>query len=216
MEKFVKIRSSKNYFIHTDGYAFFIRGKKDIKCKAFRPPNSKDVYVNIDGREMNLLYLMIEYFNLKLDPTQNIKFHITEELHIPLYSIHIRKVVDNISEKEYSTMLAFKCKEKAAGANNRCELKITPYQILSVLKVNEFKCIYCSRNLDGRTWHLDHYYPISKGGTNVIANLVPACKTCNLMKSNMIGEQFYKRCLLVVRNFKYKETLHDLNMEVEA
>ena len=31
--------------------------------------------------------------------------------------------------------------------------------------------------------HMDHVKPISKGGANILANLRPACRTCNSMKS---------------------------------
>lgn len=50
-------------------------------------------------------------------------------------------------------------------------------------------CRYCnqsgSANLgpDGRQWHVDHLYPVSRGGDSNIDNLALACATCNLQKS---------------------------------
>ena len=41
-------------------------------------------------------------------------------------------------------------------------------------------CFYCG----GKTQHLDHVVPISRGGTHSIGNLVPACQKCNQSKSN--------------------------------
>lgn len=39
-------------------------------------------------------------------------------------------------------------------------------------------CAYCT----ARATCLDHVTPISRGGTNAIANLVPACRSCNSSK----------------------------------
>ena len=33
-----------------------------------------------------------------------------------------------------------------------------------------------------RNWHIDHVFPVSKGGTDNIENLVPSCITCNADK----------------------------------
>lgn len=58
-------------------------------------------------------------------------------------------------------------------------------------------CFYCGEKLppdteyldDGgkavtghRNWHIDHFVPLSNGGSNHISNLVPACIPCNSMK----------------------------------
>jgi 5-methylcytosine-specific restriction endonuclease McrA len=39
-------------------------------------------------------------------------------------------------------------------------------------------CAYCGDEAD----EIDHVRPISQGGTNVLSNLVPACRTCNSSK----------------------------------
>jgi hypothetical protein len=54
-------------------------------------------------------------------------------------------------------------------------------------------CAYCGqsgdmeRGPDGRTWHIDHAYPRSRGGGDERSNLVLACSTCNLSKSGKLG-----------------------------
>jgi len=66
------------------------------------------------------------------------------------------------------------------------------------------KCWYCGEKLtdevlydeNGKAvvtislWHVDHLYPLSKGGGYEIENLVPACRACNSIKSNKTLEEF--------------------------
>ncbi|MFI8452188.1 HNH endonuclease [Streptomyces erythrochromogenes] len=40
-------------------------------------------------------------------------------------------------------------------------------------------CCYC----DGPAEHIDHVTPISRGGDDRLANVVPACSPCNLDKA---------------------------------
>jgi hypothetical protein len=49
----------------------------------------------------------------------------------------------------------------------------------AVVSFYEGLCAYCER----RPWaERDHVYPISKGGPNVVENMVPACASCNAEK----------------------------------
>ena len=53
----------------------------------------------------------------------------------------------------------------------------------------DFRCYYCKRDLlasieDFDVWHFDHVIPVSKMGTDDIANKVVACKLCNFVKRN--------------------------------
>jgi len=43
------------------------------------------------------------------------------------------------------------------------------------------KCFYCLRTLVG-VWHVDHFIPMSLGGTDGLSNWVPSCRRCNLIK----------------------------------
>jgi len=45
-----------------------------------------------------------------------------------------------------------------------------------------WKCIYCENPLSEQTVTTDHRKPLSKGGSNWLANLAPACKSCNSRK----------------------------------
>lgn len=50
----------------------------------------------------------------------------------------------------------------------------------AVLEANNFVCTYCG----GMANTADHVIPVSKGGTNEITNLVPACHDCNSTRQN--------------------------------
>lgn len=44
------------------------------------------------------------------------------------------------------------------------------------------ECFYCREDCsDG--WHVDHFVPLSRGGTHVLTNLRISCPTCNIAKS---------------------------------
>lgn len=49
------------------------------------------------------------------------------------------------------------------------------------------QCVYCGRA--GRLAR-DHFYPLSQGGRTVLGNIVPACKSCNSSKGNLLPEDF--------------------------
>lgn len=48
---------------------------------------------------------------------------------------------------------------------------------------------------DGKAGPLepDHRMPLSRGGTNFIENILPACRSCNARKHNMTEEEFRAR-----------------------
>ena len=44
------------------------------------------------------------------------------------------------------------------------------------------RCAYCNQESDKLT--VDHVVPLSRGGTNDISNILPACRSCNSKKNN--------------------------------
>jgi hypothetical protein len=51
---------------------------------------------------------------------------------------------------------------------------------LAVLEANEGACVYCGRSSEV----MDHVIPFAEGGADSLANLVPACHSCNRKKNN--------------------------------
>ena len=49
-------------------------------------------------------------------------------------------------------------------------------------------CVYCGR--DDVPIHRDHKVPLVRGGTNDIANIVPACASCNSKKGTRTAAEF--------------------------
>lgn len=55
---------------------------------------------------------------------------------------------------------------------------------LRVLRRDGYKCTYCGTSGSDSELEIDHIIPVSKGGSNHIANLTTACRKCNQGKSN--------------------------------
>lgn len=65
--------------------------------------------------------------------------------------------------------------------------KVTAGLRYDILRRDKFKCQLCGRTAaDGITLHVDHIFPISKGGKTEPSNLRTLCNECNLGKSNKI------------------------------
>ena len=78
---------------------------------------------------------------------------------------------------------------RRAGAKG----EITPKQWLQLLGQHAFRCFYCSTALTAKNRTLDHKIPLSRGGTNTINNVVPACRPCNNRKLRMTTGEFLER-----------------------
>jgi hypothetical protein len=55
-----------------------------------------------------------------------------------------------------------------------------------IFKRDKFTCQYCGESAPKVILHIDHIYPLSKGGENDIMNLITSCQSCNAGKSNKI------------------------------
>ena len=88
----------------------------------------------------------------------------------------------------------------AANARRRQRIKVDMDQLDRALSaayrtaIRNDPCFYCG---DPETHHVDHFFPLAKGGTDVWVNLVRACADCNLSKSATCGTAFLLRAGLV-------------------
>lgn len=57
----------------------------------------------------------------------------------------------------------------------------------------DWRCAYCQKHLCEKTATRDHVIPLSRGGSNGIANIVLACSTCNSRKHTMTGDEFRRK-----------------------
>ena len=82
----------------------------------------------------------------------------------------------------------------AAGKHRRRARKAnaagtaTADQIKARFQYYENCCYYCGENKPGL--HIEHRIPLSKGGSNWPANLVPSCPSCNLSKGAKTEKEF--------------------------
>lgn len=50
------------------------------------------------------------------------------------------------------------------------------------LKEQNYKCFYCYCDISNGKDEIEHFFPLSKGGSSNISNIVASCKTCNSRK----------------------------------
>lgn len=56
-------------------------------------------------------------------------------------------------------------------------------------KAQKGKCYYCGEKV-GKTYHVDHVIPLSRGGSDGPENLVIACVRCNQAKNNKLPHEW--------------------------
>jgi 5-methylcytosine-specific restriction endonuclease McrA len=72
-----------------------------------------------------------------------------------------------------------KSRRRRALKLKRCIACFTAVDVDARMSVFGYRCAYC----DGPFEHVDHVIPLARGGLHCLANLRPACRTCNLRKS---------------------------------
>ena len=66
--------------------------------------------------------------------------------------------------------------------------QLTEEQWAAILVAYNHRCAYCLKR--ATQLQREHVVPISRTGTNVAANVVPACWDCNKRKGKKSGEEF--------------------------
>lgn len=65
---------------------------------------------------------------------------------------------------------------------------IEKFTIQNIIDKYGDKCFYGPHDFT----HIDHYIPLSKGGSHTLDNVRPSCEQCNLEKSNKLPDEFIK------------------------
>lgn len=63
----------------------------------------------------------------------------------------------------------------------------TAKEFRALMEAHEFTCVYCG---ELKTLGPDHVLPISRGGSNNIENILPACKSCNCSKGTKTLDEY--------------------------
>jgi 5-methylcytosine-specific restriction endonuclease McrA len=87
------------------------------------------------------------------------------------------------TNKNYIYLRNRKRRNLLSGSN------IAPQEIKDLIKNSNSRCHYCNSSQEIQ---IDHYIPLSKGGSHNINNLVVACKECNLAKKDKLPEDWLK------------------------
>lgn len=72
---------------------------------------------------------------------------------------------------------------------NASDGTVTEESLIILKETQNYQCAYCLTDLEAlpnNKVHLDHIYPISKGGLHSITNVVWSCAECNQRKSNSL------------------------------
>ncbi|HYH14322.1 MAG TPA: HNH endonuclease signature motif containing protein [Flavisolibacter sp.] len=216
---FVPIKKVPNYFIHKSGYVIKIVNGKEQRVIPFKTKKSQKVFVKINDAPRELVYLMMEYFDIKFTPYDRISYKVTDNLEIPFESIKVKQFASkhDLPEQDERLLYKYKCDFKANASNFRSKEIVTPLQVFLTLKINNYSCVYCQEKLIPENWHLDHFTPLSKGGKNIFENIVPSCAKCNIMKGALDGYQFYAHCRKIANLCIYngKDLLSNYNPSFE-
>lgn len=80
-------------------------------------------------------------------------------------------------------------KYKEYAHRRRAAKKSVPVELFTIQDIFTMYgslCFYCGDVYE----HLDHYIPLSKGGSHTLSNVRPSCKGCNLSKSSKLPEKW--------------------------
>jgi 5-methylcytosine-specific restriction endonuclease McrA len=104
-------------------------------------------------------------------------------------------------EKSHAYVRAATNKRRvAAGGQN-----FTSAEWLALLAHHNGSCAYCGSEI---LIEIDHRIPLTRGGSNLIDNILPACRRCNRRKGTMTEEEF--------RAFLQRERAQGLGLGLEG
>jgi hypothetical protein len=97
-------------------------------------------------------------------------------------------------ERKYHRTEKYRAKNVIYHENRRARKLAAPGEfsaddVAAILKRQKFRCFYCGTNI--RNCHtVDHYVPLSRGGTNWPDNIRCACRPCNISKNDFLPDKW--------------------------
>ncbi len=83
-------------------------------------------------------------------------------------------------------------KRRARLINSTVNPRSIQIFILGVRKSKLVNCYYCQELTPGRSAHIDHVIPLSKGGPHSVENLCATCPKCNLSKHDSLIQDWMR------------------------
>lgn len=74
---------------------------------------------------------------------------------------------------------------------------------------NKGRCAICGKFVPFDEFTIDHIIPLAKGGTNELRNLQCTCKTCNLIKQDILPEDLMGKLTEIVL-YQMRKSYNDL------
>ncbi len=196
-----------NYNIHYTGKIYSLISRSLVL------PNEKDgnLYISLTSNGLESEYLLSDLMLRNYSPKDYvfgmaIIFKDKNQLNCRLSNLRfipdLRRIYRFDQMPDEKEVSLWKCDQKANSANYRAETRgiVDKYDVFRILRMNGFKCFYCQDNLDNKTWELDHYEPIVRGGKNIITNLVCSCRYCNRLKGEMTYTQMITKVYEILKH----------------
>lgn len=88
----------------------------------------------------------------------------------------------------------------------------------ALYRAQKGECFYCGKKMLSKDGHgddltLDHFIPLSKGGTNHHTNYVLACRSCNLEKADQLpnSKDWIKKYSLKKYILQHRKNIFKMN-----
>ena len=108
-----------------------------------------------------------------------------------------------------STRGARYVKKKALTKHFLKYQRSNPSSLLGKLDYYGWKCRYCKIRLEeGVNLSWDHAIPQSRGGTDILCNLLPCCRSCNSSKNDLNIFEYLRLIKGQVRRKYYSRKMH--------
>lgn len=104
------------------------------------------------------------------------------QTHIEQANCYKKKWVERNPEKRRDSLRLSEQRRRAAKRNVEYEY----FSKSDVLEKWGNHCFYCNGDFE----HIDHYIPLSKGGSHTLDNVRPSCASCNQKKYVKMPDEF--------------------------